>query len=245
MSKEGGANNHQASIVIVDDEDDLRGAVAEYLGDEGFRVSGVGSARAFRELAAVTEIDAVILDLAMPGEDGLSLAHWIRSNSSMGIIFATASGRPIDRIVGFETGADDYIVKPFALRELSARLRALLRRMPDRRGTMIGIPTRSAADIRHFGACRFDPVATSLTKDGRKQSLTAAETRLLVLLTASPGRVFSRSELAAAIGMTAENDRAIDTAIVRLRRKIEDDAATPKHLITVWGEGYQFEGGQP
>jgi DNA-binding response OmpR family regulator len=245
MSTRRGAGTDEVSIVIVDDEDDLRGAVAEHLGDEGYRVSGVASAAAFRELAAVTRIDAVILDLAMPGEDGLSLARWIRSNSRMGIIFATAAGRPIDRIVGFETGADDYLVKPYALRELSARLKGLLRRLPADGGAAIGAPPRSAGEVRTFGNCRFDPAAASLTRDGRTESLTAAESRLLVLLTENPGRVFSRPQLAAAIGMTAQNDRAVDSAIVRLRRKIEDDPASPRHLKTVRGEGYSFESRQP
>ena len=138
MSTKGSADTRRVSIVIVDDEDDLRSAVAEHLGDEGYHVAGVANAQAFRELAAVTRIDAVILDIAMPGEDGMSLARWIRSNSNMGIIFATASGRPIDKIVGFETGADDYIVKPYALRELSARLKGLLRRMPPAGPAAIG-----------------------------------------------------------------------------------------------------------
>jgi DNA-binding response OmpR family regulator len=229
----------------VDDEDDLRSAVAEHLGDEGYHVAGVANAQAFRDLAAVTRIDAVILDIAMPGEDGMSLARWIRSNSNMGIIFATASGRPIDRIVGFETGADDYIVKPYALRELSARLKGLLRRMPAAGPTTIGMPPQAAIETRRFGRCSFDPVAASLTRDGRTEPLTAAESRLLALLTASSGRVFSRMQLAAATGMVAENERAVDSAIVRLRRKIEDDPASPKHLKTVRGEGYRFEGGQP
>jgi DNA-binding response OmpR family regulator len=243
MSTRGGADTREVSIVIVDDEDDLRGAVAEHLGDEGYRVAGVASAAAFRELAAVTRIDAVILDLAMPGEDGLSLARWIRSNSSMGIIFATAAGRPIDRIVGFETGADDYLVKPYALRELSSRLKGLLRRLPAGAAAPIAAPANSADGVRTFGNCRFDPVAASLTRDGRTESLTSAESRLLILLTENPGRVFSRPQLAAAIGMTAEHDRAVDSAIVRLRRKIEDDPASPRHLKTVRAEGYSFESG--
>jgi len=245
MSTGGRADTHQVSIAIVDDEDDLRIAVAEHLSDEGYCVAGVASAAAFRDLAAVTQIDAVILDLAMPGEGGMSLARWIRSNSNMGIIFATASGRPIDKIVGFETGADDYIVKPFALRELSARLKGLLRRMPAGGRTAIGPPPRSAREIRQFGRCRFDPVAVSLTRDGQAEPLTAAESRLLVLLTANPGRVFSRPQLAAASETMAQSDRAVDSAIVRLRKKIEDDPASPKHLKTVRGEGYRFESGQP
>ena len=107
------------------------------------------------------------------------------------------------------------------------------------------MPTKAASESRRFGGCSFDPVAASLTRDGRTEPLTAAESRLLSLLTASPGRVFSRTQLAAAAGMMAENERAVDSAIVRLRRKIEDDPACPKHLKTVRGEGYRFESGQP
>jgi DNA-binding response OmpR family regulator len=242
MSTRGGAGNREVSIVIVDDEEDLRDAVVESLGDEGYRVAGVGDAAAFRSLAAATRIDAVILDMAMPGEDGLSLARWIRSNSGMGIIFATAAGRPIDRIVGFETGADDYLVKPYSLRELSARLKGLLRRLPSDAASPIAVKTKPEGGLRRFGNCLFDPVAASLTRDGQASSLTAAESRLLVLLTDNPGRVFSRAQLAAAIGMTAENDRAVDSAVVRLRRKIEGDPASPQHLRTVRGEGYRFDG---
>jgi DNA-binding response OmpR family regulator len=245
MSTGGTSDTHQASIVIVDDEDDLRSAVAEHLGDEGYRVAGVANAAAFRELAAMTSIDAVILDLAMPGENGLSLARWIRAHSDMGIIFATAAGRPIDRIVGFETGADDYLVKPFGLEELSARLKGLLRRLPSGAGVRIAAAPIATGDCRQFGSWRFDPVAASLLRDGRTVPLTPAESRLLLVLTENPGRVFSRTQLAAASGMTAENDRAVDSAIVRLRRKIEDDPASPRHLRTIRGEGYSFEGRSP
>jgi len=242
MSTRGEGGTQGVSIVIVDDEEDLRDAVVESLGDQGYRVAGVADAAAFRALAAVTRIDAVILDMAMPGEDGLSLAQWIRSNSGMGIIFATAAGRPIDKIVGLETGADDYLVKPYSLRELSARLKGLLRRLPAGAASTLATSKSQPGDVRTFGNCRFDPVTASLTRDGRAGLLTPAESRLLALLTDNPGRVFSRTQLAVAIGMTAENDRAVDSAIVRLRRKIEDDPASPRHLRTVRGEGYRFDG---
>src|SRR5262249_54888875 len=125
-----GSEKVSPTIAIVEDEDDLRSAVEEYLTGHGYRVLGAANAEAFRAIAAERPIDAVVLDIAMPQGDGLALARWIGRHSGAGIIFATASGKPIDRIVGLEAGADDYIVKPYGLRELLARLKGLLRRMP-------------------------------------------------------------------------------------------------------------------
>lgn len=231
-------------IALVEDETDLRDAVAEYLEGNGFEVRAHASAQAFR--AASEWPDVAVLDIAMPGEDGLSLAAWIRENSSCGIIFATSAGQQLDRIIGIELGADDYLVKPYDLRELVARIRAVLRRLTPE-AAPAPRPVTADEAIR-FGPFRLETAARRLLgADGQPVALTALEYELLEALARRPGRILTRSQLAQiAHGREPEpDDRSTDIRIARLRRKIEPSPATPRYIRTMRGEGYVFspEGG--
>ena len=235
------------TIAIADDETDLREAVAEYLEGHAFRVLMAADAAAFRVLAETEAIDLAILDIAMPGEDGLSLARWFRRRQGGGIIFASASGSALDRIVGLEIGADDYLAKPYDLRELLARVRSVLRRLD--RSAPVAAPAPAAvvqpaeASIV-FGPWRLDGAQRRLFgADGTALALSPAEFDLLEVLVARPNRVLSRAQLAELCGTEAEGaegERRIDVRIARLRRKIEPDEGSPRLIRTIRGEGYVF-----
>ncbi len=238
-------------IAVVDDEDDLRDAIVEYLSMNGFVATGYGRAAAFREAQEREPADLAILDIAMPGEDGLSLARWLRARGKTGIIFATAAGTSIDRIVGLELGADDYIVKPYELREMLARVRSVLRRLPaeqdqpaaDSSATTATAPG-SGKRIR-FGGMMLDLEARALSdSQGMPIDLTAMELDLLAALATRPGRALSRAQIIDIAGGNDGGDaeRAIDIRITRLRRKIEPNPDTPRYVKTVRGTGYVFLG---
>lgn len=232
-------------IVVVDDDEDVRETVAEYLGDQGFRVTAVDGGEALRGLIeSGEEFDVAILDIRMPGEDGLSLARFLRESSNVGIMMLTASGETVDRIVGYEMGADDYVPKPFELRELLARVKALLRRK--------SAPARSVTSeegenkIINFGKCRLDLDAHKLyDEDGTEMVLKTMEFDLLRTFAERPNRVLSREQILD----LAHNkdgdpfDRSIDIRIARIRRKIERDPGKPQVIKTVWGAGYIFSCG--
>lgn len=242
MSTAAPLSDEVPTLVIVEDEEHLREAVAEYLAGHGFRVLTAGNAAEFRALAQDETFHVALLDITMPGEDGLSLARWLRQWSSRpGILFATASGTSIDRIVGLEVGADDYVVKPYDLRELLARVRSLFRRLPqqavapmarakDARIIMVG-PHTVNLDARRV-----------LDRDGHPIDLTATEFDLLVAMVTRPNRVLSRSQLL--VGERdpggRDSDRSIDIRITRLRKKIEADPQQPLLIRTVRGEGYMY-----
>jgi two-component system phosphate regulon response regulator OmpR len=234
----------KTTVAIVDDEEHLREAVAEYLDLQGFEVLSFRSAQAFREAAPGKAIDVAVLDIAMPGEDGLSLARHIRRTGSTGIIMATAAGRSIDRIVGLEIGADDYLVKPYELRELLARIKSVLRRVkaaPATAGTAAPLPSEGRS--LKFGHLTLDLDARRLTgADGQAIELTAMEFDLLQALATRPNRVLSRGQLQEfAHGRSPdESDRSIDIRVTRLRKKIEPDPEHPRFIKTVRGEGYVF-----
>lgn len=238
----------RARIAVVEDEPDLRDAVVEYLEASGFDATGVPDAASMRLLSAETRFDAAILDIAMPGEDGLSLGRWLRGRSPMGLIYATAAGTSIDRIVGLELGADDYLVKPYELRELLARVRSVLRRMPPAEVA----PTPGASKPRRvarFGAFQVDLDGRILLGAEGEVDLSKSEFDLLELFLERPNRVLSRAVLASALGHddNDEHSRALDLRVMRLRRKIEADPAHPVFLRTARGEGYVFvltEGGE-
>lgn len=230
-------------IALVEDEADLREAVAEYLEDHGFEVRAHASAREFRAAAEWPAL--VVLDIAMVGEDGLSLAAWIRQNSACGIIFATSAGRNLDRIIGIELGADDYLVKPYDLRELVARIRAVLRRLTPETPApaAVAVAEAAAAAEFRFGGFRLETGPRRLLgPDGQTVALTALEYELLEALARRPGRVLSRAQLTQlAHGRDAEpEDRSTDIRIARLRRKIEAEPAHPRFIRTMRGEGYVF-----
>jgi DNA-binding response OmpR family regulator len=241
----GGPVSLRARIVIVEDEPDLRDAVAEYLGVSGFDVATAESAAAMRQLAETETFDLAILDIAMPGEDGLSLGRWLRGKMPIGIIYATAAGTAIDRIVGLEIGADDYMVKPYELRELLARVRSVLRRVP-RASQAAAEADPSAANARrvvNFGSFRADLDGRMITgPNGALLDLSRSEFDVLEVFLTRANRLLSRAAISDAIGLSEDPDssRAIDIRIMRLRKKIEDDPSNPKFLRTVRGEGYIF-----
>lgn len=236
----------KTTVAIVDDEEHLREAVAEYLELQGFDVLAYRNAQVFREESVGKAIDVAILDIAMPGEDGLSLARFIRKSRPTGIIMATAAGRPIDRIVGLEIGADDYLVKPYELRELLARIKSVLRRV--KAAPANGQPASAQAPVQEgrslkFGTLTLDLDARRLVDGaGAPIDLTAMEFDLLQALATRPNRVLSRGQLQEfAHGRSAdESDRSIDIRVTRLRKKIEPDPEHPRFIKTVRGEGYVF-----
>ncbi|MBL8576432.1 MAG: response regulator transcription factor [Mesorhizobium sp.] len=241
----GGTISLPIRIAIVEDEPDLRDAVAEYLGANGYDVLTAENADAMRELVATESFDLAILDIAMPGEDGLSLGRWLRQQAPMGIIYATAAGSAIDRIVGLELGADDYVVKPYELRELLARVRSVLRRVP-RPGETPASTGKAAEPERRiisFGDFKADLDGRMVTgRGGAILDLAKSEFDVLEIFLTRCNRLLSRATISDAIGFAEdpESSRAVDIRIMRLRKKIEDDPANPKFLRTVRGEGYIF-----
>ena len=233
------SNGH---IVVCDDEPDIRDTVAEYLERQGFTVTQADGGESLRELAEDTSFDAVILDISMPGEDGLSLARFLRERGGTGIIMLTASGETVDRIVGLEMGADDYLAKPVDLRELLARLKAVLRRISVQNNPQAA-GSGTASGVVDFGECRLDLDAYKLTGgDGIEIAITAMEFNLLKVFADHPGRVLNRDqilELAHDRGWDPF-DRSIDIRISRLRKKIEADPGKPQIIKTVRGVGYVF-----
>lgn len=245
-AESGGEIPLRARIAIVEDEPDLREAVAEYLGANGYDIVQAADAAEMRALAAVEPFHLAILDIAMPGEDGLSLARWLRSKMPIGIIFASAAGTAIDRIVGLEIGADDYLVKPYELRELLARVRSVLRRVPTQIETSAPEQEAAAAPRRTVS---FGPYSADLEgrrvvgPNGATIDLSKSEYDVLEVFLTRPNRLLTRAALADAIGAedSGEDSRAIDIRIMRLRKKIEEDPANPRFLRTVRGEGYVFQ----
>jgi two-component system phosphate regulon response regulator OmpR len=227
-----------ARVLVVDDDPALRELLAEYLTVNGLAVETVGDGAAMRRSLARGLADAIVLDLMLPGEDGLALARELRTHSQVPILMLSARGEEIDRVVGLEVGADDYLAKPFSPRELLARLRALLRRA--------AAPPAAAAEgdpaRRRFGPFLLDPAAHRLLRDGAEVHLTGAEFELLRVLVDRPNRVLSRDDLIDLLKGYERNpfDRSIDIRVTRLRRKIETDPGAPAYIRTVRGEGYLF-----
>ncbi len=227
-------------ILIVDDHREIRDLVGRALTREGFRTTAVADGRAMRKALADGRIDLILLDLMLPGEDGLSLCRAVRAESDIPIIMLTAKGEEVDRVIGLELGADDYLPKPFGSRELIARIRAVLRRSR---------ATAAAARSAPHPACyRFDRWTLNteardlLREDGVTVPLSTGEYDLLIALVERPQRVLSREQLLdLARGRAATVfDRSIDTQVSRLRRKLERDPAQPALIKTVWGGGYLF-----
>jgi two-component system phosphate regulon response regulator OmpR len=227
-------------ILIVDDDRDVRESMGEYLEGHGYEVTLADNGEAMRRALAAAVPDVVLLDLNLPGEDGLSLARWLRENHDLAIIMVTAAGEVVDRVVGLEVGADDYLGKPFDPRELRARLKSVLRRT---RGG--GKPARAAAGGRRvkFGRCTLDlDTHQLLDKDGEDLPLTSMEFDLLRVFAERPNQVLSRDQL---LTHTRNRewepfDRSIDIRIARLRKKIEADPEKPRLIKTVRGAGYIF-----
>lgn len=224
-------------VLIVDDEADIRDPLADYLSRNDWQAVTAPDAATARAKVLKDHFDLVILDIMMPGEDGLSLCRHLRATTDLPVILLTARSDEIDRVVGLEIGADDYVVKPFAPRELLARMRAVLRRALPRPGPADHQPKRAY----HFDRWVLRVDQRELTaEDGAAVPLSAAEFRLLLAFVQRPKMVLSRDQLLdLADARDAEAfDRSIDNRIVRLRRKLEQDAKDPKLIKTVWGGGY-------
>jgi DNA-binding response OmpR family regulator len=222
------------TVLVVDDEPTIRDVVVQYLRREGYATLEAGDGDAARELLEREWPNLVVLDLMLPGTDGLALCRWIRGRSQLPVIMLTARGEEADRIVGLELGADDYVTKPFSPRELVARVRSVLRRS-------------AAADDRldervRFGDIEIDAAAREVRKRGNTLNLTAREFELLWFLARHPRRVFSRDQLMSRVWgyEPAFDSGTITVHVRRLREKIEDEPAHPRYLETVWGVGYRL-----
>ena len=229
-------------IAVVDDDEGIRETFREYLSDHGFQVTALESAAQMRQLVqSETPVDLAILDISMPGEDGLSLARYLAEHTDIVIVMATASGETIDRIVGLEMGADDYLPKPVDLRELLARIKAVLRRAGPK--TPAAAPAAEEGRRVAFGKCVLALDSHQLfDEDGAEIKLTAMEYELMKVFAERPNRVLTRDMLMdlAHHGDWEPFDRSIDIRISRLRRKIERDPGKPAVLKTMRGAGYMF-----
>jgi len=232
------ASTQSAHVLVVDDDPDIALLIVRYLSSHGFRVSTAPEGGAMRDVIAKEPVDLVLLDLGLPGEDGLALTRYLRERWRGPVIIVTGRGESVDRVVGLELGADDYVTKPFDLRELLARIRSVLRRVAERTPTATGDGEAFA-----FAGFQLDPRSRELRDPrGAIVDLTTGEYALLKLLVEHPNRVLSRDDLMSWIhGRDAgPYDRAIDVQIGRLRRKIETDPAEPALIKSVRGAGYLF-----
>ncbi len=226
-------------IIVVDDEEQIRELVEEYLAGEGYRVSTAQDGAAMRRVLAREPADLVILDLMLPGEDGLTLARSLRGEFGIGIIMLTGRSETVDRIIGLEMGADDYLSKPFHLRELLARVKSVLRRVQSR-ASEAPAGTRTLA---RFAGWSLDLAGRELiSPSGEEVRLTTGEFDLLAAFVANPSQVLSRDRLLdlARNREAGPLDRTIDVQVGRLRRKLEDDPQNPGLIKTVRGSGYIF-----
>ena len=226
-------NEAMSTVLVVDDEPIVRDVVVRYLEQEGYRTLQAADGDAARELLEQEEPSLVVLDLMLPGTDGLALCRWIRGRSQLPVIMVTALGEEADRLTGLELGADDYLTKPFSPKELVARVKAVLRRSQN------GSPKAERIEIADLS---IDAGRRQVTRRGEALVLTALEFDLLWFLAGHPNRVFSRRELMDNVwGYSSALDTGTVTVHVRrLRAKVEDDPAHPRHLETVWGSGYRF-----
>ncbi len=225
-------------LLLVDDEASIRDPLGKYLERQGFRVTDAADASMARSSLLAYDIDLVLLDIMMPGEDGLSLCRHIAANNGPPVILLTAKSEETDRIIGLEIGADDYVVKPFSPRELVARIKVVLRRISS------GQPKNgSSSDSYNFGGWTLNTGEQSLhDPDSVLVPLSSGEYRMLEALVERAGQVLTRDQL---LDLTRGReggpfDRAIDNQVSRLRRKIELDAKDPQHIKTIWGGGYRF-----
>jgi two-component system phosphate regulon response regulator OmpR len=222
-------------ILVVDDDPELRKLLSDYLSDAGFAVDLAADGEQMRRALARATPGVIVMDLMLPGTDGLALTREVRGTSSVPILMLSARGEEIDRVVGLEVGADDYLGKPFSPRELLARLRALLRR-----SQVAAVAPK--ADGIEFGPYRLDLAARRLLRDGVEVELSSAEFDLLKVFAERPGRVLSRDVLLDQLKGYERDpfDRTVDIRVARLRRRIEPDPSSPVFIRTVRGEGYLF-----
>ncbi len=230
--------NNSPHILVIDDDLGLRDLVITYLTKDGFDVEGVGDAETARASLGRRTPALVILDLMLPGEDGLSLLRWLRATGGPPVVIASARGDEMDRVVGLEVGADDYLAKPFGPRELLARIRAVLRRSHP--------PSPATNSEQHcFGSWRLDLGNHSLIGPAGEVGLTGGEFALLRIFVEHPNHVLTRDQLITLNKGYDRSpfDRSVDVRVRRLRQKIEPSPENPVYLRTVWGEGYLFSPG--
>jgi two-component system, OmpR family, phosphate regulon response regulator OmpR len=225
-----------AHLLIVDDDERIRGLLAKFLFKSGFLVTTARDAAHARRILAGLEFDLIVLDVMMPGEDGVSFCRALRTTSATPVLLLTARGETVDRIAGLEAGADDYLAKPFEPKELLLRINAILRRMPQ------ADPAPIPVKILSLGAVRYDIDRGELTGTAGTVRLTGTESLLLRIFAAAPGVAFTRSQLVTELGRGGgqAQERAVDVQITRLRRKIEPVPRQPRYLQTVRGEGYML-----
>lgn len=232
-------NDRQHRLLVVDDDSRLRDLLNRYLGEQGFEVRAVGDGAQMDRLRSREHFDLIILDLMLPGEDGLAICRRLRgTGDNTPIVMLTAKGDDIDRIVGLEMGADDYLPKPFNPRELLARVHAVLRRQGS---TPPGAPEAEAEVVR-FGNIEVDLAARTLKREGETLPLTTGEFAVLKVLLQHPRQPLSRDKLMTLARGREQGpfDRAIDVQVSRLRKLVEADPSQPRYLQTVWGFGYVF-----
>lgn len=223
-------------VLVVDDDAGLRDLLSEYLVKQGFLVETARDGREMDERMAAAAPDLVVMDLMLPGEDGLSLTRRIKALRNIPVIMLSARGEDIDRIVGLEVGADDYLAKPFNPRELLARIRAVMRRGSGE------VAAQEKDEHVHFGPFSLDLAAQRLSREDEDIPLTQAEFTLLKVFVEHPNRALSRDQIMDWLkGFERDPfDRSIDVRVTRLRRKLEDDPTNPFYIRTVWGQGYLF-----
>ena len=229
--------NSSSKLLVVDDDPELRELTQEYLVKNGFIVNTVETSVGMDEFLATNDVDLLILDLMLPGEHGLAIAKRLKKKKDLPIIIVSAQGEDIDRIVGLEIGADDYLPKPFNPRELLARIRAVLRRST---GKLEEKEIESSRLV--FNDFELDLNAHSLSRGGEKVSLTSGEFDLLALLAANPNRGLHRDTILDKLTGAERSpfDRSIDVRVTRLRGKLEFDPSKPELIKTIWGKGYMF-----
>jgi len=227
------------TVLVVEDEAKIRSLIREFLEPRGYQVLEAGSGADGMDRFEAWEPDVVILDLMLPGMDGMEVCRRIRSQSNVPIIMLTARSEEVDKLLGLELGADDYMTKPFSVRELEVRMRAILRRTQQNTSSTV----RGETEVIQVGELTIDVSGQRVTVGEDMIHLTPTEFRLLVTLASNPGRVFSRMQLLdAAFGETYVGyERSIDTHISNLRKKIEQDPNEPRYISTVYGSGYRFE----
>ncbi len=226
----------EAHLLVVDDDERIRGLLQKFLIRSGFLVSAARDAAQARRILTGLEFDLIVLDVMMPGEDGVSLTRDLRKRMTTPILLLTAKGETANRIEGFEAGADDYLTKPFEPKELLLRINAILRRVPQAR------TADPAPKVLHLGAVRYDMDRGEMWRGQALVRLTATEAQLMRIFATQPGSPISRDRLVGDLGRDdAAQERAVDVQITRLRRKIEEDPKSPRYLQTVRGEGYMLQ----
>ncbi len=231
--------NSDTTLLVVDDDAELRELTQTYLVQQGYHVLAAEDGQEMDRILSERSVDLVILDLMLPGEDGLSIAKRLKSQAGLPIIMVSAQGEDVDRIVGLEIGADDYISKPFNPRELLARIRAVLRRVElAAEGTEFSGTVR----VMRFGEFELDLNAHRLSRQGVTVPLTSGEFDLLSILVKNPNKVLDRDRILDLLTGAERSpfDRSIDVRVTRLRSKIEQDAGAPQFIKTIWGKGYMF-----